>query len=81
MLSALKMTDFVWAVRLARISRGFLDRRWSFETVSRGATFGSSKAVDISREVTEALAEEGLDIRGCKLGVDDDIFVLGTGIA
>ncbi|KAH7311133.1 hypothetical protein BKA65DRAFT_363106, partial [Rhexocercosporidium sp. MPI-PUGE-AT-0058] len=37
--TATKATDFVWAIRLAKISNGWLDREWDWETFSKGATF------------------------------------------
>ncbi|KAF9879129.1 hypothetical protein CkaCkLH20_03362 [Colletotrichum karsti] len=56
--AAPKITDFVWAVRLAKISKGFIDRKWSFETFSSGATFGLNDKADIGQEVAEALKGE-----------------------
>ncbi|KAK1451836.1 hypothetical protein CMEL01_06410 [Colletotrichum melonis] len=72
-----RSTDFVWAVRLAKISKGFIDRKWSFETLSRGATFGRrNNGGDIGDEVTQALRDEGLDMRPCLVNINDDVFVL-----
>ncbi|KAK3682965.1 hypothetical protein B0T22DRAFT_502111 [Podospora appendiculata] len=38
-------SDFVWAIRVAKISKGFLDREWSHETFSQGATYGLGDGV------------------------------------
>lgn len=52
-----ELSDFVWAVRLARIERGVLDSSWSQETYSKGATFEAG-APRIN--IPNLLAEDGL---------------------
>ena len=50
-------TDFVWAVRLAKVHKGLLHKDWSIETYSKGATFRTGGGeVDVAATV----AEEGL---------------------
>ncbi|KAK3317158.1 hypothetical protein B0T19DRAFT_435967 [Cercophora scortea] len=53
-------TDFVWAIRVAKISKGFLDREWSFETFSQGAVFELGQQEVHEKGVKERLATEGL---------------------
>lgn len=70
-VSSEQVSDFVWAVRLAKISKGFLDREWSYSTFSKGATYG----LEDGKGVTESLSKEG--IRGAELiTADDELFVL-----
>lgn len=52
-----ELTDFVWALRLARIEKGVLDSSWSQETYSKGATFEAG-APRIN--IPNLLAEDGL---------------------
>jgi hypothetical protein len=52
------MSDFVWAVRLAKVSKGLLMTDWSLEPYTKGATFGAGEdEVDVARTV----AGEGLN--------------------
>lgn len=59
-MSAERADDFVWAVRLAKISQGLIDRSWSFHTLSSGATFGLSVAPKIRTDIEDLLALDGL---------------------
>lgn len=52
-----ELTDFVWALRLARINKGVLDSSWSQQTYSKGATF-EARAPKI--DIPDLLAEDGL---------------------
>ncbi|KAK3385681.1 hypothetical protein B0H63DRAFT_186496 [Podospora didyma] len=66
------MSDFVWAVRLAKISKGVFDRTWSHSThYSEGAAFGLEGP---SRTAPIELLR-GAD---CDLG-DEEIFELDGG--
>lgn len=56
-----KTTDFVWAVRLAKISKGILDRQWSHNTFSSGATFGLEEKANEGKQIADALREEGFE--------------------
>ena len=77
--TAQKTTDFVWAVRLAKISKGLIDRQWSHETFSSGATFGLDNEAEKSQQIVDALRDEGLEgVESLNVKVDDDIFVIGT---
>jgi hypothetical protein len=77
--TALKTTDFVWALRLAKISKGLIDRQWSHETYSSGATFGLDDEADTSQQIVDALQGEGLEgIEKVNVQVADDIFVIGS---
>lgn len=58
--AAMKRSDFVWAIRLAKISKGVLDRKWSHATFSKGASFGVNDGEDLGDQLVEALAEEGI---------------------
>jgi len=51
-------SDFIWAIRLAKIHKGLLMRDWSLDTYKTRATFGTDdEIVDIYRTV----ASEGLE--------------------
>jgi hypothetical protein len=77
--TAQKTTDFVWALRLAKISQGFIDRAWFHETLSRGATFGLGDGAGLGKQIFEALEGEGLgDLERVNIKTDDDVFVLGS---
>ncbi|RAL13197.1 uncharacterized protein BO97DRAFT_469917 [Aspergillus homomorphus CBS 101889] len=53
-------SDFVWAVRLAKVHKGWLSRNWSLDPYSTGATFGvGTDGEDL--DVAKVLEEEGLD--------------------
>ncbi|KAK9853516.1 hypothetical protein MYU51_006701 [Penicillium brevicompactum] len=83
--STTKMTsDFVWAIRLAKISKGILDRTWSHVTYSSGATFGldDDGSKEEAHQIVNNLKVEGFegfegfeDPYGRK---NDDVFVVGT---
>lgn len=77
--TAQKNTDFVWAVRLAKISKGLIDRRWSHETLSKGATFGLGGDRESAQDIIDALQDEGLEsATEANFEVADDVFVVGT---
>jgi hypothetical protein len=78
--TAKKTTDFVWAVRLAKISKkGLIDRRWSHETFSSGATFGLDEEADVGLQIFDALQGEGVEgIEKLNVQVDDNVFVIGS---
>ncbi|KAH9243275.1 hypothetical protein K456DRAFT_1880681 [Colletotrichum gloeosporioides 23] len=76
--SAHQTTDFVWAVRLAKISKGLIDRKWTHKTLSRGATFGLDD-VDSGGTAAEALRQEGLRIDpSTEIDVGPDTFVFSV---
>jgi hypothetical protein len=77
--TARKTTDFVWALRLAKISKGLIDRQWSHETFSSGATFGLDDEADTGQQIVDALQGEGLEgLEKVDVQVEDDIFVIGS---
>ncbi|RAH69915.1 uncharacterized protein BO66DRAFT_392051 [Aspergillus aculeatinus CBS 121060] len=53
-------SDFVWAVRLAKIHKGWLARDWSLDPYTTGATFGVEKEEDEDLDVEKVLMGEGL---------------------
>lgn len=53
--------DFVWAVRLSKITRGLFDSKWSQKTFSRGATFDLSGRRDETEAFKDVLTEEGVE--------------------
>lgn len=55
-----KADDFVWAIRLAKITRGLIDRSWSYRTLSTGATFDLNVAPKSKADIEHILAMEGL---------------------
>ena len=80
-----KASDFVWAVRLARISKGLFhgDKQWKMETVAKGATFskedgdGDGEGKEVNAE--DELTAEGMDLdHGVNLYKDskEDMFVV-----
>ncbi|KXH67323.1 hypothetical protein CSAL01_13264 [Colletotrichum salicis] len=70
------VSDFVWAVRLAKIRKGLLDKTWDYETHSKGATY-SLDSGDRLAEMKEILHNEGIaDERIIAPGDDSEIFVV-----
>lgn len=59
-ISAQKTTNFVWAVRLTKIFKGVLDKKWSYRVLSKGATFGVKGDQRQKEDVQKVLSEEGL---------------------
>jgi hypothetical protein len=75
--TAQQTTDFVWAVRLAKISKGFLDRKWTHDVFSRGATFGLGQDMKMGEHIVEALEEEGFGgMKTPSIGPDDGVFII-----
>ena len=55
-------TDFVWAVRLLKISKGVFSSNWTQRTLSAGATFDMDNKAAGRRGVEKILNEdEGLE--------------------
>ncbi|KAH8897706.1 hypothetical protein GQ53DRAFT_742635 [Thozetella sp. PMI_491] len=74
--SAKKTSDFVWAVRLAKITKGVVDRLWRFSTVSSGATFSNEEEAP-ARRITEALEAEDLgSLEIPALDVTESVFIV-----
>ncbi|KAG4263048.1 hypothetical protein FPRO04_13285 [Fusarium proliferatum] len=56
--TAAKQThDFVWAVRLSKITKGLFDKKWSKKTYSRGAAFSMK---EYETDIESRLSEECL---------------------
>lgn len=53
-------TDFVWVVRLAKISKRLIVGQWKHETVSSGATPAVDNEADKVHSLVDALQSEGL---------------------
>ncbi|RYP44077.1 hypothetical protein DL768_009422 [Monosporascus sp. mg162] len=66
--SAEYSTDFVWAVRLSKITKGVFDSRWSQTTFSKGATFNMNTKKE---SVETVLSTEGL-ANADKITVEDE---------
>lgn len=60
-LAADNVDDFVWAVRLAKISKGVLDDAWNYRSVSKGATFDNSRSHMTPTDIRDLLQKDGLD--------------------
>ncbi|VUC25254.1 unnamed protein product [Clonostachys rosea] len=78
-VSTEKASDFVWAIRLAKISKeGVFDRRWSCSTLSKGATFSGHSKISKHQELLEALENEGfVGALSPDLDLDGDVYVIG----
>ncbi|WYZ41191.1 hypothetical protein EsH8_V_000086 [Colletotrichum jinshuiense] len=76
-ISAQSVSDFVWSVRLAKISRkGIFDRRWHFETFSDGATYGT-ESEDAPDTIMKCLLQEGIEKDNIVMADgDNEVFVL-----
>jgi hypothetical protein len=70
------MIWIVWAIRLAKISKGLLDRRWSYETFSTGSIFGVDTGEDEGQKIADALKCEGLQIEKVDISSEVDVFVV-----
>jgi hypothetical protein len=58
-LSAKKMSDFIWAIRLAKISKGLINRQWLHEPLSKGATFSlDEQQLDIGSAAADEFSGE-----------------------
>jgi hypothetical protein len=74
---AQQTSDFVWAVRLSKISKGLIDRRWAHETLFKGATFGMDDEVDKGQQIIDALQSEGLEwLEKVDIATEDDVFII-----
>jgi hypothetical protein len=74
-----KATDFVWALRLAKISKGFIDKEWSHQTFSKGATFGLDDEAGRGNQIVQTLEAEGLKgLEEVNIKPDDEVFILGS---
>ncbi|CAM1505023.1 Fc.00g106600.m01.CDS01 [Cosmosporella sp. VM-42] len=73
--------DFIWAVRLSKITKGLFDKTWSQKTFSKGATFDMTVRKDL-QDVENILREEGLpSTEILSLDSDDDseeIIIIGA---
>jgi hypothetical protein len=57
-----KASDFVWAIRLMKISKGVFNPAWKMSTFVQGATFSLGEAEkEGEADVAEVLSSEGLD--------------------
>ncbi|KAH7275682.1 hypothetical protein MRS44_006123 [Fusarium solani] len=74
--SAKNTHDFVWAVRLSKITKGLFDKKWSKKTYSQGATFDMEER---GRSIESILLDEGLeDSEVFMMDNDDDEAGLGN---
>lgn len=58
--AAAKRSDFVWAIRVAKISKGVLDGEWSHATFAKGALFGLDDDED-KGEISSSRRSQGKD--------------------
>lgn len=56
--SAKNTHDFIWAVRLLKITKGLFDKKWSPKTYTKGATFDMKER---AQDIESILLEEGLE--------------------
>jgi hypothetical protein len=54
-------SDFVWAIRLTKISQGWFGAGRNVETVSKGATYGMGDGKEGKVSIEDVLTAEGLD--------------------
>ncbi|KAL2692042.1 hypothetical protein Neosp_002445 [[Neocosmospora] mangrovei] len=73
--SAKNTHDFVWAVRLSKISKGLFDKKWQKKTYSEGATFDMEER---GRSIESMLLDEGLEDSELFMIDDDDEAGLGN---
>ncbi|KAI0410590.1 hypothetical protein F5X98DRAFT_92740 [Xylaria grammica] len=77
--SSQKVGDFVFAVRLAKVTKGLLDRAWSWSTLSEGATFGvgegSEERAESIKSQLEACGHEYKQIIGLE-STTGETFIL-----
>lgn len=59
-MSATYTHDFVWAVRLSKITKGFFDKVWTQKTFSKGATFNVDEGPKGVEKIKHILLDEGL---------------------
>lgn len=59
-MSATYAHDFVWAVRLSKITKGFFDKVWTQKTFSKGATFNMNEGPESVENIKHILLDEGL---------------------
>ncbi|KAL6412127.1 hypothetical protein AUP68_04510 [Ilyonectria robusta] len=59
-ISATYAHDFVWAVRLSKITKGFFDKVWTQKTFSKGATFNMDEGPEGVENIKNILLDEGL---------------------
>lgn len=78
--TAKKVTDFVWAIRLAKVTKGLVDRQWSNETFSKGATFGLGNEKEMGKQIADALRGEGIGaVEGAdSIDASDEAFIIGA---
>ncbi|RSL85897.1 hypothetical protein CDV31_016488 [Fusarium ambrosium] len=67
--SAKNTHDFIWAVRLLKITKGLFDKKWSPKTYTKGATFDMNER---AKDIESILLEEGLEDSEVFMTVDDD---------
>lgn len=69
-------TEFVWAVRLAKVHKGVLSTDWSVETFTEKATFSSG---DEDVDVADVVHKEGIPLEDFQVVEDEELdcaFVL-----
>jgi hypothetical protein len=81
-MNAHKTSDFVWAVRLTKISKGLIDRQWSVETFSSGATFGINDGAKKGQVIINTIRAEGFESieieKEVDIEADDEVFIIGA---
>jgi hypothetical protein len=73
------VSDFVWALKLTKVSKNLFGKDWEMETVSKGATYSLGKEEEGKVRVEDVLEEEGSGVGKeatvFKVG-EDEIFVI-----
>lgn len=75
-MSAKKLSDFVWAVRLTRIWKDATAKDWDFRTVSKGATFSLDDKTDWRDEIKQTLSQELPEVEYQTLELPDEEGVI-----
>ncbi|KAJ3562790.1 hypothetical protein NPX13_g8433 [Xylaria arbuscula] len=77
--SSQEADDFIFAIRVAKVTKGVLDKSWSWGTLSEGATFGTRESPEESVELFKAQLEQSGQEYSQVIGLEDhadQFFVL-----
>ncbi|KAH7312625.1 hypothetical protein B0I35DRAFT_59731 [Stachybotrys elegans] len=76
-MSSESSNDFVWAVRLGKITKGLFDSKWTARTYSKGAVFDTTEK---TTDIDAMMAAEGIEnyeiLRGERADEEDILIVL-----
>ncbi|KAH8692295.1 hypothetical protein BGW36DRAFT_464809 [Talaromyces proteolyticus] len=69
-----RSSDFIWSIRLTKLSKKFYSRDWDHESYTKGATYGLEDEQN-KEDIKQFLSSQAIDSSQI-LEVGDDIFVL-----